>query len=68
MFIRILLNVTAAIWSGKIQNMHQKIYNMRGISAKLILSQVEIGGRPNTVEFIDDDVFCIAGEVRTGLG
>ena len=33
-----------------------------------ILSQVEIGGRPNAVEFIDDDVFCVAGEVRTELG
>ena len=37
LFIRILLNVTAAIRRGKIQNMHQKIDNMRGISATLIL-------------------------------
>ena len=28
------------------------------------LLKVEIGGRPNAVEFIDDDVFCIAGEVH----
>ena len=27
------------------------------------LLKVEIGGRPNAVDFIDDDIFCIAGEV-----